>query len=123
MKTTPIDKQTVDWYDQVCQHLDILCNAVQNVQNEPEIPPPVTLFKLVKDDIQNIRRLSGFPTIETPGVWLGPDGQIGLTFENDTDCLDLIFRSEKLVSRLTVGEMTTAIDKNDIPAALLRFSI
>ncbi|MBS2010787.1 MAG: hypothetical protein JST01_27300 [Cyanobacteria bacterium SZAS TMP-1] len=124
MKTMPEIKQTIDWYDEVCHRLDLLHRDILALPDtEEELPPPEELYQFVKNDVQNIRRLAGFPSVETPDVWTGPDGEIGLTFEKDGDSLDLIYSTARLVAHLSIDDATSSIDREALPAALLRFAL
>lgn len=117
-------KQTIDWYDEVCHRLDLLHRDILALPDtEEELPPPEELYQFVKNDVQNIRRLAGFPVVETPDVWTGPDGEIGLTFEKGGDSLDLIYWAEGLVIHLTRNKVTEKVDSEALPAALQIFAL
>ncbi|MBS1990196.1 MAG: hypothetical protein JSS83_06730 [Cyanobacteria bacterium SZAS LIN-3] len=124
MKTMSEFKQTIDWHDEVCHRLDLLHRDILALPDtEEELPPPEELYQLVKNDVQNIRRLAGFPVVETPDVWTGPDGEIGLTFEKDGDRLSLIYWEEGLVIHLTRNKVTEKVDSEALQAALQIFAL
>ena len=86
-------KKTVDWYDEVCQRLEMLhveCHKTKDCEDEP---PPDFLFEIAKKTVENLRPLIGFiANLPVADVWLGPEGEIGLTWEfDDEKNVDFIF--------------------------------
>lgn len=111
-------EQATDWYDEICQQLDLLREDSKNHPSPEEIAPSDTLFAIVKNEFQIIRQLAGFPDIPAPDVWLGPEGDIGLTWDFDDSSFDMIFGNERFVARLTVALKQQLIERKDVPCTL-----
>lgn len=114
-------KTRLDWYEVVCQRLDVLKdNSVKHADAE-DVLPPCELYEVVKSFIQDLRQVTGFAILQTPDVWLGPDGQIGLTWESGDNDLELIFSKTNLLARKTCPEGEVRLDKKSLPVELVKF--
>jgi hypothetical protein len=111
-----------DWYEEVCRQLDALKKDAVDYADEGDVLPHGELFDAVKQNLQQFRQLAGFPTLGTPDAWLGPDGQIGITWNTNARSFDLIFSKSRLTARLTVGLEQQLIDANMVPLALKQFA-
>lgn len=111
-----------DWFEETCQRLDALRLNAHKYGDKDEILPPDRLYDLVKDNIQNLRQLAGFPALTTPDVWLGPGGEIGLTWDAGERSFDLIFGTRRLTARLTEGTHQQLIEPKDVPPVLMQFA-
>ncbi len=114
-------EQATDWFDEICQQLDMLRIESQAKEPVDEIAPPDWLFDAVKDDFQKIRQLAGFPQIPVPDLWIGPEGDIGLTWDLDGRSFDMIFGREKFTARLTTVDFKQqVIERKDVPRTLAK---
>lgn len=117
-------ERAVDWYDIVCQQIDVLREDARKYADKDEVVPPDWFFDKVKDEIQNLRQLANYPTIPVPDVWLAPEGQIGLTWDGDAGekSFDLIFGLQKVTARLTVAFKQQIVETKDVPATLAQLA-
>lgn len=115
-------QRATDWYDLVCQQLDLLRADAHKYADEDDVIPSDGMFDFVKQQMQDIRQLADFPAIPVPDVWLGPDGQIGLTWEMGKRKVELIFSAKKLTARLTDDLQQQLIDKKDVPLMLAQLA-
>lgn len=111
-----------DWFEETCQRLDALRFNAHKYADKDEILPPDKLYDVVKDNIQNLRQLAGFPALTTPDVWLGPGGEIGLTWDAGDRSFDLIFGKRRLTARLTEGTQQQLIEPKNVPTVLVQFA-
>ena len=65
---------------------------------------------------------AGFPDLVTPDVWLGPDGEIGVTWESGERSLELMFFDLTFVARLTVDSDETVLERKVVPVELKKFA-
>ena len=107
-----------DWYEDFCQRLESLRLNAAKYADKEEVVPPDWAFIKVKNEIQNMRQLAGFPSLPVPDVWLGPEGDIGLTWEAGERTLDLIFGWGQFTARLTDNLRQQLIDQKDVPNVL-----
>ena len=107
-------KTRTDWYEEVCQQLDALKRDSVEFTDENDVLPPGRLFEFVKEKLQDLRQLANFPCIRVPDVWLGPNGQIGLTWDAQEHNFDLIFGTSKITARWRVGSNQTLIEPKDV---------
>lgn len=112
----------VDWYDMVCQQLEVLRLNARKYADKDEVVPPDWFFEKVKTEIQDLRQLADFPNLPEVDVWLGPEGEIGLTWERAERSFDLIFGPKKITARLTIDLKQQLIDKKDVPSELAKFA-
>jgi hypothetical protein len=110
-----------DWYEEVCQRLDVLKKEAVEFADDGDVLPSTQLFELVKQAVQDLRRLTDFQMV-TPDVWLGPDGQIGLTWSKGDRSLDLIYSESRLTTRLTVGDKQQTVEPGFVPLELKQFA-
>ena len=115
-------ERALDWYDLVCQQLDLLRADAHKYADEGDVIPPDGMFEYVKKQIQDIRQLADFPAIPVPDVWLGPEGQIGLTWQLGERKIELIFGEQKFTARLTDDLNQQLIDKKDVPLMLAQLA-
>lgn len=115
-------ERAVNWYDMVCQQLEVLRLSVRKHADKDEVVPPDWMFEKVKTEIQNLRQLADFPNLPEVDVWLGPEGEIGLTWEKGDSSFDLIFGPDKITARLTIELKQRVIDKKDVPSELAKFA-
>lgn len=116
-------QRAIDWYDRICQQLNDLKIRAHKYQDEGEVLPSDNMFEFVKMQIEDIRRLADFPTIPPADVWLGPEGQIGITLEFDNESIELIFSNEHSITARHINELEqTLIEKKDIPITLKRLA-
>jgi hypothetical protein len=111
-----------DWFEEICQRLDALRLNAHKYADKDEILPPDKLYDVVKDNIQNLRQLAGFPTLTTPDVWLGPGGEIGVTWDAGDRSFDLVFGKRRLTARLTDGTQQQLVEPKDVPTVLTQFA-
>lgn len=111
-----------EWFEEICQRLDALRLNAHKYADKDEILPPDKLYDVVKDNIQNLRQLAGFPTLTTPDVWLGPGGEIGVTWDAGDRSFDLIFGKRRLTARLTDGTQQQLVEPKDVPTVLTQFA-
>jgi hypothetical protein len=110
------------WFDEISQRLDTLRLSAHKYADEGEVLPPDNLYNVVKDTIQNLRQLADFPSLKTPDVWLGPGGEIGLTWDADDSSFDLLFSQKCLTARLTKGTEQRLVEHKDLPCVLTQFA-
>lgn len=111
-------EQATDWYDEICQKLDLLREESKAFRSPDEIAPSDALFEIAKNEFRIIRQLAGFPNIPVPDVWLGPEGDIGLTWDFDDTSFDIIFGDEKFTARLTMELEQELIERRNVPCTL-----
>ena len=116
----------VDWYDLVCQRLDALREecAKGKLDDGCRAFPPSSVFDMAKKDVEDLRRLSGFPVnMPVADVWLGPEGQLGVTWEFEDDrSIDLIFAPKKKVIRFTDDLKQHKVEPKELPYLLARLA-
>lgn len=115
-------KTHLDWYEEICQRLDALERDASGYADEGEVLPPSGLYEFAKQTVRDLRQLAGFPNLSTPDVWLGPDGQIGLTWEAANRSLELIFSGQRVLARLTIDSNQTVLDSKVVPLELRKFA-
>lgn len=115
-------KTRLDWYEEVCQRLDVLKESMGKYRDEDEVLPPCGLFDFVKQTVSDLRRLADFPKLDTPDVWLGPDGEIGLTWESGNRSLELLFFDSNVLARLTVESDEHVLEPKTVPCELKKFA-
>ena len=111
-----------DWFEEICQQLDILRLNARKYKDEDEIIPSDTLVEVVKDTIQNLRQLADFPSLKMPDVWLAPGGEIGVTWDAGDKSFDLVFGEKRLTARLTDGTNQQLVANKDVPTVLTQFA-
>lgn len=111
-----------DWYDEICETLETLKAQAYAMADEGECLPTPELFELVKQQMQDLRRLIDYPTLPGPDVWLGEDGEIGLTWISADRQLDLIFTVTKLIAKLRVKTEKRLIEPSVLPVELKNFA-
>lgn len=111
-----------DWYEEFCQRLEALRANAPRYADHDEVVPPDWAFAKVRNEIQNIRQLAGFPSVSVPDVWLGPEGYIGLTWERGERTLELIFGWGKFTARLSDNSKQQLIEPKDLPGVLAQFA-
>jgi hypothetical protein len=121
-------EKPVDWYDLVCQRIDALRDecAKGKVEDECRILPPAYVFDMVKKDVEDLRRLADFPkNLPVADVWLGPEGQLGLTWEfEDEKSIDLIYAPNKKVKiiRFTDDLEQHKVEPSQLPYLLAKLA-
>lgn len=113
-------KKGTDWYDVVCQELDDLREELKTCAEDEDQPvaPPDGLFEHVKKDLENIRQVTGFAKgVPVPFVWLGPEGQIGLTWKFESASIDLVY-GRKFFARKTADNVQEVFDPRQIASVL-----
>lgn len=118
-----VEKGT-DWYDLICQELDDLredAKASADDDEQFEVPPDGK-FEFVKKQLGQIREASGFAKIPAPFVWLGPEGQIGITWKFEKSSIDLIYGVKKFIARKTTNSVQELIEPGDIPSILAKLA-
>lgn len=111
-----------DWYEEFCQRLEVMRQNAHQYADKDEVVPPDWAFAKVRNEVQNIRKLAGFPPLSVPDVWLGPEGDIGLTWDFGDRSLDLIFGWGKFTARLTDSSKQQLIEQNDVPKVLAQMA-
>lgn len=111
-----------DWYDLVCQQLDALREDARRYPEPDTIVPEDGFFELVKTRMQDFRRLAGNPAIPTPDVWLGPNGEIGLTWDAGERSFELVFSPTQFTARLSVDLDQQLLDTQDVPLVLAQLA-
>jgi len=111
-----------DWYDLICQELDDLREDVRTSACDEDQPvaPHEDLFDFVKKDLEKIRQVTGFgKNVPDPLLWLGPEGQIGLTwkFKSKNASVDLVY-GRKFFARKTIDSIQEVFDPRQIASAL-----
>jgi len=119
-----LEKPT-DWYDLISQRLEILrlaCESDAQGQMCGSVPPD-DRFKKVQKYVEDMRSLAGFPkNLPAADVWLGPQGEIGLTWEfGDQDSIDLVF-ADYLTIRHTHGLCQEMKLQQDLPPLLAKLA-
>lgn len=115
-------KTRIDWYEEICQRLDALKRSASEYADEGEVMPSCGLYDFAKQTVQDLRQLAGFPNLSTPDVWLGPDGQIGLTWESGDRMLELIFSDSRLLARFTIDSKEAVLEPKVVPLELNKFA-
>ncbi len=113
---------SLDWYEEFCQRLESLRLNAPKYADKDEVIPPDWAFIKVRNEIQNIRRLAGFPSVPVPDVWLGPDGDIGLTWDVGERTLDLIFGWGQFTARFSNESKQQLIEQKDVPSVLAQLA-
>lgn len=111
----------LDWFEEFCQRLESLRQNAPQYADKDELLAADKLYDVVKDNIQNLRELAGFPTLTTPDVWLGPGGEIGVTWDAGDRSFDLVFGKRRLTARLTEGTLQKLVEPKDIPTVVTQF--
>lgn len=111
-------EQATDWYDEICQQLDLLRDESKMHTSQDEVIPSDALFDIVKHEFQIIRQLAEFPNIPAPDVWLGPEGDIGLTWDFKDSSFDMIFGDTQFTARVTKALKQEIIERKDVPCTL-----
>ena len=112
----------LDWYEEFCQRLEALRVNAPKYADKDEVIPPDWAFLKVRNEVQNIRQLAGFPTVPVPDVWLGPEGDIGLTWDAGERSFDLIFGWGRFTARLSDDSKQELIEQKDVPLILAQLA-
>jgi hypothetical protein len=115
-------KSQLDWYEELCQRLDTIKRSAAEYADEGEVLPPSGLYEFAKQTVQDLRQLAGFPNLSIPDVWLGPDGEIGITWELADRSLELMFFDLTVMARLTIDRNESVLQRNVIPLELKKFA-
>jgi hypothetical protein len=110
-----------DWFEEVSQKLDVLRQEAIKFADDGDILPDDSFFEHVKQTVRDLRHLTNFQLV-TPDVWLGPDGQIGLTWTSGTRNFDLIFTPDSLIARSSVDGHQQTVEPSLIPIELKQFA-
>jgi hypothetical protein len=125
MSTVKQIEREVEWYNEVCQRLEALrSECLKDAETEGCIVPPNCLFDHVKEHVQVLMELASFPPhMPVADVWLGPEGEIGLTwhFGEDTT-VDAIYGGPELVLRLTQDLKQSLIKQQELPCLLAKLA-
>ena len=112
------------WLIETSRRLNILKTASKKYQDPGEVLPPDDLYEEVKTALQNLIFSSN---LSYPDVWLGPDGEIGITWENNHAELELIFSADSsgsgsLLARKTYENgITELLREQNISAEASKF--
>jgi len=106
----------------MCQRLDTLKTSAPKYADKDDVLPSCGLYEVAKQTVQDLRRLAGFPNLSTPDVWLGPDGEIGLTWESAARSLELVFCDSGLIARLTIDTAESVLEPKVVPVELKKFA-
>jgi hypothetical protein len=115
-------KTHLDWYEELCRRLDVIKQGASEYADEGEVLPTSGLYEFAKQTVQDLRQLAGFPNLSTPDVWLGPDGEIGMTWESADRSLELMFFDLTVMARLTIDSNESVLQRNVIPLELKKFA-
>lgn len=117
-------EKPVDWYDEVCQRLEMLHVECHKTKDCEDTPPPDFLFEVAKKTVENLRPLIGFTAnLPVADVWLGPEGEIGLTWDfDDEKSVDLIFtvKSQAIIFTDNLKQLT--VKPQDLPSLLAQLA-
>ena len=111
-----------DWYDEVCQRLEYLRHNAGKYADPDEVIPEEQFFEDVKESVGQLRQQANFPSIPSPEVWLGPEGDIGLTWDIGERSFDLIFGENRFLARLTTGLKQEVIEPSAVPSVLAKLA-
>lgn len=118
-------EKPVDWYDVVCHRLDLLqAECLRDKQSGNDMVPSQEQFQAVKLTIEKLRQLAGFPSkLPDADVWIGPESQIGLTWEFDEDrSIDLVFAPATWAARYTDDVKQEAVKPQELPVLLAKLA-
>lgn len=111
----------IDWYEEICQQLDSLRVEAHDFADEEDIIPPDSAFEAAKEVFRKLRELASFPRMPKAHVWLGPEGQIGLTWKTPTICLEII-QGEAVTARVYSQESQRPVQLNDVPLEMAKLA-
>lgn len=115
-------KTRLDWYEEVCRRLDTLKQSAADYADEGDVLPACHLYEVAKKTIADLRQLADFPNLSTPDVWLGPDGEIGITWESGDRSLELMFFDSTIMARLTIESDQHVLEPKAVPVELKKFA-
>lgn len=118
MSPQTLEKPSIDWFDAVKQQLDELRLECRDVEDKSTVPPE-SKFEEAKVQIEKLHRLAGFPKMPDANIWLGPSGELGITWRFPDAALELLFANsmyariydEKKQARLKISEVSRVLSK------------
>lgn len=120
MSPQTLERVSTDWFDLVSQQLDALreeCHAL----DDGSIVPTDARFEVAKKTVENIRRLAEFPNMPEPDVWVGVNGEIGITWEFPPQFLELII-ADNVFARVYDDREQAALELSRVPVILSKLS-
>jgi hypothetical protein len=131
--TNTLHDGTRDWFEHFCRRLDSLRINARLYQDPDEEIPPDEFYEVVRESVRGYADQADSPQIPSPDVWLGPNAEIGLTWDVGELSFDLIYSERQFLARLTTGLLTTRslakesiqeeIEPNQIPSVLAKLAI
>lgn len=111
-----------DWFEEISQQLDNLKRDAHECYEEGDIIPSDNSFEIVKGVLSDLRQLAEFPKgLPVAHVWIGPEGQIGISWKRENKTLELIF-GNKFVARFSVGAKQSIVPVPEVARALATFA-
>lgn len=111
-----------DWFEEISQQLDDLRQEAHEFYEEGDVIPSDRSFELVKKAISDLRQLADFPkNLPSAHVWIGPEGQIGITWKGQNSSLDLIFGTT-FTARFCEGTRQSIVPVPEVARAIASFA-
>jgi len=116
MSRKTLERISTDWFDLVSQQLEELRLDCQRVQDKSTIPSDAR-FALAKRTIEKFRQLAEFPNLPEPDVWVGADGELGITWQFPAGSLELLFADE-ILARAYTGSVQQRLELSKVAPVL-----
>lgn len=120
MARQTLEKTSTDWFDLVKLQLDELREECLQTEDKSSVPTD-SKFESVKETIGNLRILAEFPILPEANIWLGPNGEIGVTWRFTRAALELLFAKELYV-RLHDSKEQLRVQLSDVPSLMKKLS-
>ncbi len=126
MAPRTLERISTSWFDLICEQLDELrqdCMELRQtceVDDNSTIIPPDQRFDEAKFQIEKLRQLSNFPNLPDANVWLGPNGELGITWKfEDFYALELLFK-DSMTARVYNQTEQARIKLSEVPRILVK---
>jgi hypothetical protein len=116
---TLAERKGTDWFDLVIQKLDVLRHDCVEIEDKSTVPSDAR-FELAKAEVEKLRRLANFPELPAANVWIGPSGELGITWRFPSGkALELLF-ADKMSARLYDEIEQAGLPLSKVPKVLAR---
>lgn len=118
MSPQTLERLSTDWFDIVKQKLDELQHDCLEVEDKRTVPADAR-FEQARFEVEKLHRLTGFPNLPESNVWLGPAGEIGITWRFRNRALELLF-ADSMYARVYDGTEQARLRISDVPRILAK---
>ena len=121
MSPEVLETRSADWFDLLSQALDDLRQDCSEISDKSAVPSDAQ-FDEAKAVVERLRSLAGFPSLPEPNIWIGPNGELGLTWRFSCGtAMELMF-SHQLDARVYSETEQMRLQLSDVPRMLAKLA-